>query len=427
MSNELVVFGTYNDIEIHARSQDTFIDVTELCQTHGKDWYEYARSVGATRFLEALSAGTEISRSSLIIKTGGTGGHTFVDRRIALHCAAWIDAKFEVWVYDQIEKIVASAKNLFEEQMNALCVVSGAIGTCVGQGFKETVGRLTTITNQIVKIEDIITNRIVSIEAAVVDAEQRLTQKLEELVEHPKARRPFGGPLPDTLKYFDIRPALYNMSQWHNGEFGGARQTFWDGLYITVMKELNFNPETHRTTYVRQLRVLINNPHYLTENVPLVEVCEQYGILRQVYQIAWRLTNGGTTSFPFPDKKAVDEVAYPVTLETRGERKGQQLYPAWVYMPYGERSVGRKRQRNSEAGNATAAAAEAEVNKYHEEKAAAQKAEMKDRLDKQADVCSGSMPHADAPEAALKDLHAQKPQQQTDKVSEPFLAAHNGN
>jgi hypothetical protein len=29
----------------------------------------------------------------------GQKGHTFADRRIALHCAAWISDEFKVWVW----------------------------------------------------------------------------------------------------------------------------------------------------------------------------------------------------------------------------------------------------------------------------------------------------------------------------------------
>src|ERR1041385_4002581 len=101
----LVVFGTYNGVEIHARPQDSYIDVTELCQAYDLRWSDYRESAAATRFLAALSKNTGISGDLLVIANPGRGNHTFADRRVALHCAAWINAEFEVWVYDRIEQL----------------------------------------------------------------------------------------------------------------------------------------------------------------------------------------------------------------------------------------------------------------------------------------------------------------------------------
>src|SRR4051794_40067832 len=93
-SNNLIVLGEFNAVQIHARESDKYLDVTELCQTHGKELSEYLRSPSVIRFREALYASLEKSQAGkveLIIKTrseAGQQGHTFADRRIALHRAS---------------------------------------------------------------------------------------------------------------------------------------------------------------------------------------------------------------------------------------------------------------------------------------------------------------------------------------------------
>jgi hypothetical protein len=87
--NQLVVLGTYNNTEILARTSVNFVDVTQMCQANGKEWYDYVKTVGATRFREAPSARPTNRRSGnnddddgLVVTTrdeGGHQGHTVFD------------------------------------------------------------------------------------------------------------------------------------------------------------------------------------------------------------------------------------------------------------------------------------------------------------------------------------------------------------
>jgi hypothetical protein len=89
----IVVGGTYNGVDIVARTKDSYVDVTQLCQANGKTWSDCCEPVGAKRFKAAFSASSGIPVAGLVVLTrseSGQQGHTFADRRIALHCAAWI-------------------------------------------------------------------------------------------------------------------------------------------------------------------------------------------------------------------------------------------------------------------------------------------------------------------------------------------------
>lgn len=88
---ELINFGEYNGIEIHARALDKMINTTEMCRACGKNWWRYRATEGAKRFLAALSATLGVPESRLVVQNPGGNGerHTYADSRIALHCAAF--------------------------------------------------------------------------------------------------------------------------------------------------------------------------------------------------------------------------------------------------------------------------------------------------------------------------------------------------
>jgi len=74
MSSQLVVLGNYNGVDIMARAEDNFVDVTQLCQAHGREYYRYAENDDAKRFVETLSRCTGIPVAELICH-GGQGKH----------------------------------------------------------------------------------------------------------------------------------------------------------------------------------------------------------------------------------------------------------------------------------------------------------------------------------------------------------------
>ncbi len=91
---QLVVLGDYNGVAIQARPSDTFVDVTEMCRSNGREWWRYRETQAAKCFIAALSASLAVGEVGLICETrdeNGQRGHTFADRRVALHCAAWCD------------------------------------------------------------------------------------------------------------------------------------------------------------------------------------------------------------------------------------------------------------------------------------------------------------------------------------------------
>lgn len=95
-----------NGSQIDQRSQDGYINATELCQAAGKKWNHYASNQGTQDFLCELETDTGIPASVLIqsLKGGSGPQGTWVHPQIAIHLGQWLSPKFAVmvskWVYD---------------------------------------------------------------------------------------------------------------------------------------------------------------------------------------------------------------------------------------------------------------------------------------------------------------------------------------
>jgi hypothetical protein len=426
MSNELIVLGEFNGIAIHARASDKYVDVTELCQTHGKEWYDYTQTPSAKRFRDALSANTRKSGfgsaedDGLVIKTRsetGQRGHTFADRRIALHCASWISAEFEIWVYDRIDELsrlgyTSIGKSNTEALSSQTLRLLAQQSTYLVDAFEASGERINQLSSKM-------DARIDNLLDVLVDVEQSLRDKLEEMQTLPKALRSFNGPRPDVLNYSELRRAMLDMSLWFMSEFKHLPPNyFWDAVYHEFAARTGFNVKTHRTAHVNELNA-ITGRELAPSQLSHVSICESYGVLRDVYRLAWELTQDGTACAPYRPYVAVSEDQYPVTLEPRGERAGLPLFPAWVYAP--ARPVGKQRKnknrRQTVEGARNEETARAKLNEKPAQKAY--------KLPEEDNLVSGLTMDAVTRDAAVKqELNDLQNAPVADKkASEPFFAA----
>jgi hypothetical protein len=322
---------------------------------------------------------------------------------------AWAVQRLLVNVYFQVKKAQQTLPDNFNDMMDALVSMgkknldtTSMIAICVGHGFQQAKELLVSLDNRLIATET------------------RLLQRIEEITTRPKARNPWKGRAPDAIPYAELRREFTDKALWHMSEFGHlAPENFYDGVYHKTAALLNFNVRTHRTAYAAALSQLIGravNP----KSISLVEIAERYGILRDVYRIAMGLTENGTTCINYMPYHAVDEVAYPVTLLTRGERSGMPLFPAWAYELPTARPVGHRRGGQTTEGNQNLANAEATGQHVQAEAEKAKK--MAGRVDAVTDNIStggGQVAHAAPAEAALPEVK-QLPDTTT---VEPFLAA----
>jgi hypothetical protein len=119
MSNELVYsLKDDNDENIitDIRLKDGYIHATKLCNSAGKDWYDYIRLKKTKAFLSELSKELKISDNNLIdSKIGGVHEGTWIHPIIATNLAQWCSVKFGIKIGIWIEKAKKNIKEINDE------------------------------------------------------------------------------------------------------------------------------------------------------------------------------------------------------------------------------------------------------------------------------------------------------------------------
>jgi hypothetical protein len=94
---------------VEQRSDDGYINATQLCQAAGKRWHNYIRNETTGHFLRALATKTRISVLLLnqeVIDSNGVKS-TWVHPKVAIHLAQWLSAEFAVqvseWIYEWMD------------------------------------------------------------------------------------------------------------------------------------------------------------------------------------------------------------------------------------------------------------------------------------------------------------------------------------
>lgn len=96
------------------REHNLMINATEMAKIFGADVNEFTRNTGTENFVKALSQTensrfeNEFSPAGVFVKVvvGGRHSGTWMDKRVALKFAAWLNPFFEVWVYSTIEDVL---------------------------------------------------------------------------------------------------------------------------------------------------------------------------------------------------------------------------------------------------------------------------------------------------------------------------------
>jgi hypothetical protein len=103
----------YQDTEIHfllGIEKNVMVNATEMAKAFGKRIDFFLKSDHAKEFIKVLELTPYGGSSTLLkpeeIKMTKNGVGTYFHRILALKFAAWLDPKFELWVYSTIENIL---------------------------------------------------------------------------------------------------------------------------------------------------------------------------------------------------------------------------------------------------------------------------------------------------------------------------------
>ncbi|RYX80813.1 KilA-N domain-containing protein [bacterium] len=111
-------------IEFDMSGPDVMINATEMGRVYGKEPYDFTKQEGTKRYMAVLKTSIPAFRSDpeserqpeikvlsdeniLRSERGGDeGGGTWMHRQLALKFAAWLDPRFEVWVFQKIDELM---------------------------------------------------------------------------------------------------------------------------------------------------------------------------------------------------------------------------------------------------------------------------------------------------------------------------------
>jgi len=119
MNNAIVEI--FEGQQITIRPSDGYWNATEMCKRYDRKFNDFSRTKGAIDYVEALSAKAGIPALELVqVKKGGNRPGVWVHQRVALKLAAWLNAHFEVWVFEVIERLMTQGKVELEDAYDSL-------------------------------------------------------------------------------------------------------------------------------------------------------------------------------------------------------------------------------------------------------------------------------------------------------------------
>jgi len=113
--------------QITIRPSDGYWNATEMCKRYERFPADFTRLKGSKAYIQELADDMGIPISVLIqsekgVRAGNTAldQGTWVHRRIALKMAAWLNPRFEVWVYNVIERLLTEGRVELQDAYDSL-------------------------------------------------------------------------------------------------------------------------------------------------------------------------------------------------------------------------------------------------------------------------------------------------------------------
>jgi hypothetical protein len=103
---EKFVYGG-SEVEFDLTGSEIMINATEMGKIFGKRSVDFLKIDQTKEFILAISESEDIHSEKVVkVVNGGKNSGTWMHRKLALKFAAWLNPRFELWVFDVIEKIM---------------------------------------------------------------------------------------------------------------------------------------------------------------------------------------------------------------------------------------------------------------------------------------------------------------------------------
>ena len=97
----------HNNVTFQLDNGDVMVNLTEMAKPFGKLPADFLRLDQTQQFINALEESLIMGNPIIKTETGRYGG-TWSHQKLALKFAGWLDARFELWIYDRIEELLKS-------------------------------------------------------------------------------------------------------------------------------------------------------------------------------------------------------------------------------------------------------------------------------------------------------------------------------
>lgn len=112
-------------VEFEPKKNDVMVNATQMAKIFEKEVSGFLKTDGTKKFVEAycqtedIPLGNEFTPDGKLVKVvhGGENNGTWMDRRVALKFAAWLDPFLEVWVYKVIDELLFGEIKVLHESI----------------------------------------------------------------------------------------------------------------------------------------------------------------------------------------------------------------------------------------------------------------------------------------------------------------------
>ena len=111
-----IIKHQFQDYAIGQRSKDSYVNLTQMCATAGKQVNDYLRLDSTNEYINALSAVTGIPVTSegkglglVQVKQGGNQQQgTWAHPEVAIDCAQWVSVDLRIWANRTLVQFIAA-------------------------------------------------------------------------------------------------------------------------------------------------------------------------------------------------------------------------------------------------------------------------------------------------------------------------------
>lgn len=105
----------------------SYVNMTQMCQAHEKQFSDYSRLESTKAFLEGLSVDMGIPVSGLIITIKGgydkQSQGTWAHPEVAIDCAQWVNIEFRIWANRALRQLISSRRVIEVEASQSILPV----------------------------------------------------------------------------------------------------------------------------------------------------------------------------------------------------------------------------------------------------------------------------------------------------------------